>query len=123
MKTRTLLCAAALACSPFAQAEFLDVIAFKLKPACTMADFIQLNKEMNDWGKKYNMTSEVAVPVFSDNPAGSAWLGRTPNAAAFGKVWDAWRTAVDNADPVVKKMNDRWSECTETVYRRGFDTY
>jgi len=44
-------------------------------------------------------------------------------AAAFGKAWDAWRTAVVKGEEPVSKLNARWSECTQTVYRRGFDSY
>jgi len=105
------------------QADYLDVLAFKLKPACTLKDFIALNQQMNEWGKPYNMTSEVVVPVFSDMPDGYAWVGRTPNAAAFGKAWDAWRTAVVKGEEPVSKLNARWSECTDTAYRRSFDSY
>lgn len=105
------------------QAAYLDVLAFKLKPACTLKDFIALNQQMNEWGKPYNLTAEVVVPVFSDMPDGYAWVGRTPNAEAFGKAWDTWRAAVVKGEEPVSKLNARWTECTEVVYRRGFDTY
>jgi hypothetical protein len=111
------------ACATLVQADYLDVLAFKLKPACSVKDFVALNQQMNDWGKAYNMTSEVVIPVFSDDLYGMAWVGRTPNATAFGKAWDAWRMARDKGEAPVSTLDARWTECTEVVYRRSFDTY
>ncbi|MBF7729153.1 hypothetical protein [Pseudomonas sp. N040] len=110
-------------CSALVQADYLDVIDVKLKPACTLKDFIALNKEMNEWGKPYNMTGEVVTSIFSDAPNSTAWVGRSPDATSFGKAWDAWRTARDKGEAPVSKLNARWVECTEILYRRAFDSY
>ena len=123
MKKQLLLGLSLGLCASLVQAAYLDVLAFKLKPACTLKDFIALNQQMNEWGKPYNLTAEVVVPVFSDMPDGYAWVGRTPNAETFGKAWDTWRAAEVKGEEPVSKLNARWTECTEVVYRRGFDTY
>lgn len=123
MKRQLLLGLILSICATLAQADYLDVLAFKLKPDCTLKDFIVLNQQMNEWGKAYNLTSEVIVPVFSDTPDGYAWVGRTPSAEAFGKAWDAWRTAVVKGEAPVSKLNARWQTCTAMSYRRSFDTY
>lgn len=123
MKNRLIACLLLSSIACVAQADYLDVIAFKLRPACSMADFQQLNKQMNDWGKKYGLRSEVVVPIYSDVPYGVAWIGRNSDATSGGKAWDAWRTARDAGEEPVKSMNARWTECTEISYRRAFDTY
>ena len=123
MKKQLLLGLSLSLCTSLAQADYLDVLAFKLKPACSLKDFIVLNQQMNEWGKPYNLTGEVVVPVFSETPDGYAWVGRTPDASTFGKAWDAWRAGVISNEEPVSKLNARWTECTTVTSRRGFDSY
>lgn len=123
MKTNLVLSIALLATTTFAQAAYIDVIAIKLKPACTAGDFIKLGKAMNDWGKANDYTGEVLIQASGDQPTIMLWAGRSPSATAFGKAWDSWRNARDAGDPTVSKLNARWIECTEPVNRHGYDAY
>ncbi|MFZ2508988.1 MAG: hypothetical protein WAW79_11025 [Steroidobacteraceae bacterium] len=51
------------------------------------------------------------------------WLGRSANAATFGKAWDAWRDALSNPDSVPAKLWVRFLKCGVNLNRSGFDTY
>jgi len=51
------------------------------------------------------------------------WVGRSANAAAFGKAWDTWRDALAKADSVPAKLNARLAACSTNVSRSGFDSY
>ncbi len=39
------------------------------------------------------------------------WLGRSANAEVFGKAFDAWYSAMSDADSVPAKLMARFDEC------------
>lgn len=123
MKLKILAIAALLFASTASQAAYLDVIAVKMKAACSVADFIKLGKATNEWAKAYEYVGEVLTPVMSDQPTTYAWVGRSPSVAAFGKTADAWQNGIATGDATITKLSARWIECTETVYRRGYSTH
>lgn len=51
------------------------------------------------------------------------WVGRSANAADFGKAWDTWRDAQANADSVPAKLNPRFDACSTNVSRSGYESY
>ncbi len=80
--------------------------------------------DFNDWGKAYSYQAELAVPLQSDDLLTVVWLGRSPNAEAFGKAWDAWRDAQTDSNSVPAKLAARFSECgAPSEERRSYDTY
>ena len=75
---------------------------------------------MNDAGIVRNRL-KIASAVQSNDLVTIFWLGRTANAEAFGRAWDAWRTELSNKKSVASKLNERFGKCTENMGRRGFD--
>jgi hypothetical protein len=51
------------------------------------------------------------------------WLGRSKDAATFGKAWDTWRTESADPNSVAGKLNTRFGDCSVNTARRGFDVY
>lgn len=105
-------------------ADHLDVIDFKLKEGCDFSKMMQITKDFNtQWGANNGYHAEVAVPLQSSDLESMRWLGRSKDAATFGKAWDTWRT--ESADPttVAGKLNARFNECANNTARRGFDLY
>ena len=106
-----------------AVAEHMDVIEFELSADCSRSHYMAIVKDFNKWGKKYDYQAKVAFPVQSNNLTSFFWLGTSPNAAAFGKAWDAWRDALadDGSEPA--KLSARFAECTKNLGRRGYDVF
>ncbi len=46
----------------------------------------------------------MAVPLQSDSFEAVFRIGRSANAAAFGKAWDTWRDALANPNSVPTKL-------------------
>jgi len=121
---KSLLISALILVPLSAGADHLDVIEVQLKDGCTLEKYVAIAGDFNEqWGKKHGYQSEVAVPIQSAELASVFWVGRTANAEAFGKAWDAWRN--ENMDPksVASKLNARFIECSDNVARRGYDLY
>lgn len=116
---------AAVLLLPFpAIGDHLDVIQFKLNEGCTMQTYMAIAKDFNDqWGKKYGYHAEIAVPVQSPDLESHYWIGRSADAASFGKAWDAWRNETKDPDSVAGKLLARFTDCSMNVGRRGYDTY
>lgn len=116
---------AALVLAPFsANADFLDVIQVKLKDGCTAKEYISIANDFNDqWAKDYGYRSEVAVPVQNDELVSIFWLGRSANAEAFGKAWDAWRDGLADPKSLPAKLNKRFEACSTNESRSGFDLF
>ena len=114
-----------LLCVPMiASAEHIDVIKFKLVDGCSFSEYMQITNDFNKWGEKYNYRTEIAVPLQSNDLVTMFWMGRSPNAASFGKAWDAWRDAQADSSSMPAKLQARISECAEpNSARQSFDIY
>lgn len=106
-----------------ASAEYMDVIEFKLVEGCSFATYMEIVKDFNVWGKANGYTSKVAMPLQNENLESMYWLGTTANAAAFGKVWDAWRNSLSDPDSTPAKLWGRFQECSVNLGRWGYDIY
>jgi len=121
---KKLIAIALLALPMCVAADHLDVIDFKLKEDCDFAKFMAIAKDFNtQWAASHGYHADVAVPLQSSDLESMRWLGRSKDAATFGKAWDAWRT--ESADPttVAGKLNARFGACSINTARRGFDVY
>jgi hypothetical protein len=106
-----------------ATADHYDVIEFKLKDSCDFATYMKVVKDFNEWGKEYGYRTEIANKVQHNDLTTLLWLGRSANAAAFGKAWDAWRDALADANSAPAKLNARFAACSTNVSRRSYDVY
>ena len=115
---------ALLALPMWAAADHLDVIDFKLKEGCDFPKMLQITKDFNtQWGANNGYRAELAVPVQSHDLESMRWMGRSKDAATFGKAWDTWRTESADPNSVAGKLNARFNECANNTSRRGFDIY
>ena len=107
-----------------AAADHLDVIELKLKEGCDVAKFVQVAHDFNtQWGANHGYPADVAVPLQSSDLESMRWLGRSKDAATFGKAWDAWRTEITDPNSVAGKLAARFGACSINTARRGFDLY
>jgi hypothetical protein len=105
-------------------ADHIDVIEVKLNEGCSMATYVAIKDDFNkQWGAKYGYQSEVLMPIQSSNLISLYWVGRSDNAAAFGKAWDQWRDELADPDSVASKLWARFLDCSTNVGRRGYDVY
>lgn len=110
---------------PFvALGDHLDVIQFELKEGCTLADYHAIADDFNEqWGKKNAYHGEVAAPIQSHDMKSYYWLGRSADAASFGKAYDTWQKESANPDSVAGKLSARFAECSVSVGRRGYSLH
>ncbi len=121
---KRIIAIALLALPMGAFADHLDVINFKLKEGCDFAKFLQIAGDFNtQWGASHGYHAEVAVPLQSNDLESMRWLGRSKDAATFGKAWDTWRTEAANPNSVAGKLSARFEACSINTERRGFDVY
>ena len=120
---KRLLAAILLIMPMTSMADYLDVIEVKLNKDCTFSSYVAIAKDFNEWGKANGYTAEVLMPLQRSSLDTVFWVGRTANAAAFGKAWDTWRDALANSDSVPAKLWARLAACSTNVSRSGFDTY
>lgn len=107
-----------------AAADHLDVIDFKLKEGCDVAKFVQIAHDFNtQWAATHGYRADVAVPLQASDLESMRWLGRSKDAATFGKAWDAWRTEIADPSSVAGKLAARFGACSINTARRGFDIY
>lgn len=107
-----------------AAADHLDVIDIKLKEGCDVAKFVQITHDFNtQWGVSHGYHADVAVPLQSSDLESLRWLGRSKDAATFGKAWDVWRAESTDPNTVAGKLSARFGECSINTARRGFDVY
>ncbi len=114
-----------LLCLPLsASAEHMDVLQLKLNEDCSVADYSAIVKDFNEqWGKAHGYRAELAVPLQNDDLTSIFWLGRSANAAAFGKAWDVWRDALADSKSLESKLQARFTKCGTTESRSSFDLY
>ena len=121
---KKLIALVVLAFPTLAFADYVDVIAGKLNPGCSMSTYLQVVKDFNEqWGKDYGYKAEVLVPLQSRDLATFYWVGRVANAAAFGKGLDAWSAAQADANSTPAKLMARFRACTTNESRAGFASY
>lgn len=107
-----------------AVADHLDVIDFKLKEGCDFAKYLQIANDFNtQWGASHGYHADVAVPPQGSDLESMRWLGRSKDAATFGKAWDSWRTEITDPTTVAGKLAARFGACSINTARRGFDVY
>jgi len=106
-----------------ASADHLDVFEFKFNGSCSFEKYMAVVKDFNQWGAKNDYKAEILRPIQSDNLVSMYWVGRSKNAAAFGKAWDAWRNAVADPNSVESKLLARLMACGSNISRTGYDTY
>jgi len=120
---KRLIAALLLTMSVPATADHYDVIEFKLKDGCNLATYLQVVKDFNEWGKGHGYRAEVASKVQHPDLTTLLWIGRSANAAAFGKAWDSWRNAQADANSAPAQLNARFAACSTNVSRRSYDVY
>ena len=120
---KRLLAAILLIMPMTSMADYLDVIEVKLKDGCSFSNYVAIAKDFNVWGKANGYTAEVLMPLQRSTLDTVFWVGRTANAAAFGKAWDSWRDALSNPDSTPAKLWARFGACSTNVSRSGYDTY
>jgi hypothetical protein len=121
---KRLLMTAILLAPVTASAAYLDVIQVKLKDGCTVEKYAAIKSDFNEqWGKSHGYQAEIAFPVQSENLTAVFWTGRTANAEAFGKAWDAWRAELSESKSVAAKLNERFEKCSTNQSRSGYDLY
>ena len=107
-----------------AAADHNDVIVVKLHENCSVADYVKIKDDFNTtWGKDNGYHAEVSVPVQATDLSTVFWVGRSANAAAFGKAWDTWRDAQAEPKSTAAKLQARLNKCSTNVSREGFDIY
>jgi hypothetical protein len=107
-----------------ASADYLDVIEIKLNEGCSFQQQQQITKDFNEqWAAKYGYRAELLMPVQSPNLTSIFWVGRTKDAASFGKAWDAWRNDQSDPNSMPAKLWARFQACGTNLSRRGYDAY
>jgi hypothetical protein len=106
-----------------AMADHYDVIEFKLTEACSFETYMGVVKDFNEWGKGHGYQAEVAVKLQHTDLNTMIWLGRSANAATFGKAWDTWRNAQSDPASTPAKLQARFAKCSTNVGRRSYDVY
>jgi hypothetical protein len=113
-----------LAAPMVASADYLDVIEFKLNDGCSFQQYMPIVKDFNaQFGEKNAYRAEVLMPLQSPNLTSLYWVGRTKDAATFGKAWDTWRNQLSDPNSVAAKLWERFKACSTNLARRGYDTY
>ena len=113
-----------LAIGSFVAADHIDVIQVQLRDDCTLDEYLVVVKDFNEWGEDYGYQTEIAVPLQNSDLVTMYWMGRSANAQAFGKAWDAWRDGQGDSSSDPAKLQARFDECANpNVARSSFDTY
>jgi hypothetical protein len=116
----------ALVCLPVVTlADHMDVIQMRIGENCSVAQYVAIMKDFNEqWGVNYGYVAELAVPLQSNDLVSIFWVGRSANAEAFGKAWDAWRDAQADPTSAAAKLQARFNACGEfNEARRSYDVY
>ena len=107
-----------------AAADHLDVIEFKINDGCTFNKFVEIAHDFNtQFGSQNGYHAEVLMPIQSQNLVSMYWVGRSKDAAAFGKAWDNWRNGLADPNSVSSKLWARFLACSTNLSRRGYDVY
>jgi hypothetical protein len=121
---RVLLAILLLALPAAASADHLDVIEVKLNDGCSFDKYMEIARDFNtQWGVNNGYKAEVLMPIQSPNLVSIFWVGRSKDAASFGKAWDTWRNELANPNSVAAKLWARFTACSTNLARRGYDVY
>ncbi|HXI86483.1 MAG TPA: hypothetical protein VNH64_03420 [Parvularculaceae bacterium] len=120
---KKILLAAVLAASTPAYAENWDVIRMQLQNNCTLPQLMTIVTDFNKWGADYGYHAQIAAPIQSQDVTSIFWVGKSADAATFGKAWDAWRDAQADAKSTPAMLNARFQKCTKNMERSGYDVY
>lgn len=125
MKSMKLIFASMIfAVSAAAHADHLDVIEFKFNEGCDFDKFLEIVSDFNaQWGDANSYKAEVLAPIQSHNLESMYWIGRSADAAAFGKAWDTWRDELQVSNSTAARLWARLEECTTNLGRRSYDIY
>ncbi len=122
MKKLAVICLMLLPVSVLA--DHIDVIEVQLNEGCSLQEYVAIKDDFNSqWASKYGYQSEVFVAIQSHNLTSLYWVGRSKDAATFGKAWDQWRNDLNNPDSLPAKLWARFVECSTNISRRGYDVY
>lgn len=99
-------------------ADHIDVLPAHLKEGCSLETYLATVADFNKWGMGHGYQVEVFVPMQGDDMSTMYWIGRSKNAAAFGKAYDAWEANVGDSNSTEGKLMARFAECTEPFDRR-----
>jgi len=106
-----------------AQADYFDVIAWKLNAGCTMEKYLQIVQDFRDqWGNARGYKVEILIPAQSQDLGRMFWVGRISSAEAFGKGFDAWVAAQSDPNSAPAKLMARFRECSTSDSRAGYFT-
>jgi hypothetical protein len=121
---KTILSVMLLGLPMVAFADYVDVIEFKLNDGCKLETELQNMRDFNtQWGVKNGYKAEILTPVQSPNLTSLFWVGRTKDAATFGKAWDTWSNELKDPNTVASKLLARFVACGTNLSRRGYDVY
>ena len=123
LRRRQLIWLFVLAFPVAAQADYLDIIGFKMNPGCTMDKYLQIVQDFRDqWGNTRGYSVEILVPAQSRDLGTFFWVGRSKNVEAFGKGLDSWSGAQSDPSSGPAKLMARFRECTTNESRAGYFT-
>jgi hypothetical protein len=107
-----------------ASADYLDVIATKLKDNCSLAEYNKVIEEFRGvmTSEKYSYSVEIAVPFTGPELDVVYWIGRTKDIATFGVENGRWDQALANAKSPEAKVNAKLEKCSVNVRRTGSTT-
>jgi hypothetical protein len=107
-----------------ASADYVDVIEFKLNQGCQLETQLQVARDFNnEWGARYGYKAEILAPLETHRLSSFYWVGRTKDAATFGKAWDTWRSESRDPNSVAGRLLSRYTACATGVARRGYEIY
>ena len=102
----------------------MDVIQVTLNEKCSVAEYVAIKNDFNAmWGKQNGYLAEIVVPIQSDDLQSVFWVGRSANAAAYGRAWDTWRDETANSKSIAGRLQERFNKCSTNDSRRGYDVY
>ena len=121
---KTILSIILLSLPMVAFADYLDVIEFKLNDGCKLETQLRTMRDFNaQWGVRNGYRAEILTPLQGRDLASLFWVGRTKDAATFGKAWDTWSNELKDPNTVAGKLVARFAACGTNLSRRGYYDY
>ena len=112
--------AALLAAAGSAHAEYKDVIAFQMTGECSVAKYMEIVADFNEWAAPRGYQAQVFMPLDSDDLQTYYWVGTSADTETFGKAHDAWLAGVMSGDSGPAELNERFTECSTNLNRQSF---
>ena len=105
-------------------ADHLDVIQMEFNQGCNFIQLLAMKKDFNSkWAKDYDYKVELLMPVQSNDLKSIFWVGRSSDAVAFGKAWEAWVSDLGKSGSVAAKLSARLEKCSTSMSRRSYGAY